>query len=456
MKTILGIDIGTTSVCAVLLSPESGETLKSVTLPNESELTPQFPFEKAQSPEKILETVKNAVTALGKSDICAVGVTGQMHGILYLDKDNKPCSPLYTWQDGRGNEKFSPSATYAEHLSALTKIKAASGFGLITHFYNKENGLVPKNAAKLSTIHDYTVSVITNTAPVTHTSDAASLGFFDLEALDFDSAALKKAGIDRAFLPTVKKDAETAGVTSGCEFLKDGIPVCVALGDNQASFLGSVKSPETSLLVNVGTGSQVSFVTNKKTAPSSGEIRPLYNDKYLFVGSSLCGGRAYGILKDFFLMCSKAFGFEAKDLYKKMDELALSAKETDGGGLFVNCEFCGTREKPEKRGAILNISDKNFTPQNLALGVLKGVADELFNMYCEAKPLLDAKPLFLIGSGNGIRKSELWQRIFEKKFGMKLFIPKNTEEASTGACIFAAAASGLFKSVEDAQKSLLK
>ena len=94
MKTILGIDIGTTSVCAVLLSPESGETLKSVTLPNESELTPQFPFEKAQSPEKILETVKNAVTALGKSDICAVGVTGQMHGILYLDKDNKPCSPL--------------------------------------------------------------------------------------------------------------------------------------------------------------------------------------------------------------------------------------------------------------------------------------------------------------------------------------------------------------------------
>lgn len=455
MKSLLGIDIGTTSVCAVLVSCENGQTQKSVTLQNDSALASALTFEKAQSPEIIFETVKKAVKQLGECDISAIGVTGQMHGILYLDKNNKPCSPLYTWQDGRGNEKFSQELTYAEHLTALTTLKAATGFGLTTHFYNKENGLVPESAAKLSTIHDYIVSALTGTAPVTHTSDAASLGFFDLKTLDFDKAALRKAGIDRSFLPPVKKDAEIVGVTSDSGFLKDGIPVCVALGDNQASFLGSVKSPDETVLVNVGTGSQVSFVTDKTTPPPSGEIRPLYGDKYLFVGSSLCGGRAYGILKSFFSLCLSAFRLECDDLYEKMDSLALEAKD-ESDGLFVNCEFCGTRESPEKRGAILNISDKNFTPQSLALGVLKGVAKELFDMYNEARPLLKAQPLYLTGSGNGIRKSELWQEIFKEKFKTELIIPKNTEEAATGACVFAASAAGLFNSTEAAQKALLK
>lgn len=454
MKTILGIDIGTTSVCALLCNSESGETLFSKTLENSSFVNSSHSFEKAQDPGDIINTVKKALEGFETSGLSAIGITGQMHGILYLDSKNSPVSPLYTWQDERGNLMFKDGKTYAEYLTEKTGIKAATGFGLTTHFYNLKNGLVPKSAVKLSTIHDYLASLITATAPVTHSSDAASLGFFDLKSCEFDEAALKSAGIDCSFLPKVIKNAEPVGKTS-CDFLPKGVPVCVAIGDNQASFLGSVKNKGDSVLVNVGTGSQVSFVTKSLVSSESGEIRPLTNGEYIFVGSSLCGGRAYKILKSFFALSAEMTGGSSENLYEKMDALSRDYKTLENP-LKVNCEFCGTRKDPKKRGFIENISENNFTPQGLICGVLKGVAEELFKMYNEALPLLKNKPLYLVGSGNGLRKSRVWQEIFKEMFSLDMKIPRYSEEASRGAIAFAAYGTGIFASLEEAQAILIK
>ena len=63
----------------------------------------------------------------------------------------------------------------------------ASGFGLVTHFVNKEENNIPENAVTLSTIHDYLVMKLTGRkTPLMHSSDAASLGCFDLKKADFD------------------------------------------------------------------------------------------------------------------------------------------------------------------------------------------------------------------------------------------------------------------------------
>ena len=305
----------------------------------------------------------------------------------------------------------------------------------------------------LCTIHDYLVSVLTGQKPVTHTSDAASLGFFDLCTLDFCENALSIAEIDKAFLPEVIKDTSTAGRTS-CDFLPSGIPVAVAIGDNQASFLGSVADTDSSVLVNVGTGSQVSFVTEAVKPLSTGEIRPLTENKYIYVGSSLCGGRAYAILKNFFSLCADMLGGSNEELYKKMDALSENVFSlTDE--LIVNCEFCGSRENPSKRGFIENIGTNNFTPENLICGVLKGVCEELKNMYTSANELLSFEPKQLVCSGNGLRKSNIWRDIFSKDFNLTATLPPHSEEAAVGACVFAGAASGIFKNIKDAQSSLL-
>ena len=451
---ILGIDIGTTTVTALVLDTETKSVVKSCTLKNDSFIEGKS-FEKLQDPQKIIETVKSAVkevTFYAYPD--AIGITGQMHGILYLDKDNKPCSPLMIWQDERGNEKYSDNETYAEYLTRVTGIKSASGFGLTTHFYNLKNDLVPKDAVMLSTIHDYLGALLTDTMPVTHSSDGASLGFFDLNKLCFDRKALEIAGIDEDFLPRVISGTECIGTTK-CDFLPEGIPVAVAIGDNQASFLGSVADPENSVLVNVGTGSQVSFMTNEVVTPRLGEIRPLTEDKYIFVGASLCGGRAYAILKNFFSLCADFLGGSDEDLYTKMDALAETARNEENP-IFVNCEFCGTREDPDSRGSIEDISADNFTPANLIYGVLDGVANELYDMYEQAMFSLVFFHENLICSGNGLRKSDLWRKIFEDHFSMSAELPLHSEEAAVGACVFSGAASGIFKDIKASQDALLR
>lgn len=451
---ILGIDIGTTTVTCLILDTNKKQVAKSCTLKNDSFIEGK-PFEKLQDPKIIINTVKTAIKEVCTDVIPdAVGITGQMHGIVYLDENNAPLSPLMIWQDERGNEIFENGETYAEYLTRVTGIKAASGFGLTTHFYNLKNGLVPENAVMLSTIHDYLVSLLTNKKPVTHSSDAGSLGFFDLKNLCFDKNALEIAGIDPEFLPKVFSETVIAGKTD-CDFLPAGIPVAVAIGDNQASFLGSVAEPEISVLVNVGTGSQVSFVTKSVACPEGGEIRHLTDDEYIFVGASLCGGRAYAILKNFYTLCADFLGGASEDLYEKMNSIARKATDSTDK-LIVNCEFCGTRENPLKRGFIDNLGAENFTPEHLTLGVLQGVSTELKDMYKGAYHLLGKVPQKLICSGNGLRKSDLWRQIFSDDFELSAELPLHSEEAAVGACVFACAASKIYNDIKASRDALLR
>ncbi len=451
---ILGIDIGTTTITALLLNTSNGSIEKSCTLKNDSFIAGRA-FEKLQNPETIIETVKKAVKIVcSENTPDAIGVTGQMHGILYLDKEFNPCSPLIIWQDERGNKEYKNGLTYAGYLTEKTGIKAASGFGLTTHFYNQINKEIPENAVMLSTIHDYLVAVLTGEKPITHSSDGASLGFYDLKNNCFDKTALEKAGISFDFLPEIKKNTVIAGRTT-CDFLPTGIPVAVAIGDNQASFLGSVADSESSVLVNVGTGSQVSFATEKSEVISYGEIRPLTDDKYIFVGASLCGGRAYAILKTFFEKCAEMLGGSKENLFSLMDEKAESI--TDFSDLLtVNCQFCGTRENPNLRGSINSIGTDNFTPENLIFGTLKGVSKELFDMYKSEKELSRTHPTTLVCSGNGLRKSKIWRKIFTEDFQMTATLPKHSEEAAVGACVFAGAASGIYNNIKESQNALLR
>ena len=436
----LGLDIGTTTICAAVTS-DTGELIRSVTLKNDAAIVSDKKFEKIQSVDIIMirceEAIKKAVD--GIDDIAAVGVTGQMHGIVYCDKNATRASSLFTWQDARGNEKYDATRTYCEYITEMTGYRVSPGFGLVTHFYNSYNGIVPVNAVTMCTIHDYAVMYLTDRpAPLLHVSDAASFGLFDLEKSAFDDEALLALGINSSILPEITADTVAAG-TANVDFLPAGIPVSVAIGDNQASFLGSVESPEDSILVNMGTGSQVSVLTDTVFDPPVGEIRPYLDGKYLYVGSSLCGGRSYQLLEAFFKNCVSLFGVltvdstgEPLSLMPIMDRLSELSFVTEDP-LIVNCEFCGTRNDPGSRGSITNIGVDNFTPIHLIGGLLRGTVAELYDSYTACKHLISTAPTHLVGSGNGIRKSTVWRDMFSEKFGMELSVPAYKEEAAFGA-----------------------
>lgn len=445
----IGLDIGTTTVSAVAVNTASGNVLKAVTVENGSFLHGSNGFERLQDADKIFSKVQSVLKELCDFDeVLSIGITGQMHGIVYLDKDGNAVSPLYTWQDGRGNEPYEKGETYAEALSRITGYPLATGYGAVTHFYNLKNGLVPENAVKLCTVHDYIGAKLAGIAqPITHISDAASLGVFDIEKGRFDFESLEKADIKTDIFPKVTDDFEIIGAY-------EKIPVSVAIGDNQASFIGSVTG-EDCLLANVGTGSQVSVITDKTSAPDGIEVRPLFKGVNLLVGSSLCGGRAYAILEEFFKKTLEAFGTESKEpLYSVMDRLALTADNAES--LKVSTLFSGTRAEPNKRGSIENIGIYNFTPEAFVKGTLEGMTDELYGFYKDMEDLTLCKPKIMVGSGNGIRKNQPLKNIIKNRFGLDLVMPEQNEEAAFGAMLFSLVSMGKFNDIYEAQKSFVK
>ena len=428
---ILGLDIGTTTVSAVVV--EDSKVLASLTRANGSFLPAENPWEKVQNPGFILEVALGSVKELYTQfpDIARIGVTGQMHGIVYLDASGSPVSPLYTWQDGRGDLPYDNGETYAAHLSRVTGYPLATGYGLVTHYYNLQNGLVPANAVRFCTIHDYVAMVLAGqTAPVTEASDAASFGMFNVEKGCFDLAALEKAGIAPALLPAVAADP-CVGSYQG------SVPVYVAIGDNQASFLGSTGGDLNCMLVNVGTGSQFSVYTPKYMACPGLETRPFPGGGYLLVGASLCGGRAYALLEQFFRQTVEmAIGTAPDSCYDGMASLlAGSAKPADIPA--VTPLFQGTRQDPTLRGHIDGLSTENLTPLHLIWGMMEGMAGELHDMYLHYRNA-GGSDVSLIGSGNGLRKNIHLQNCFQEMFGKSLTMSECNEEAATGAAQFAA------------------
>lgn len=423
---VIGLDIGTTTICSIAVDAENGRLLKSVTLPNDSFIDGK-PFEKIQSPEKIIEKV----TALAEnlfnefSPVCAIGITGQMHGIVYLDFNGKSVSPLYTWQDGSGNEKLGDS-NYAKNLSDITGYAAASGFGGTTYYYHSKNSLVPENAVTFCTIHDYAAMVLTGRIkPLMHTSDAASFGLFDLQNSCFDKAAIEKAGLDFSFFPEVTDKYEAVGEYKG-------VPVCCAIGDNQASFIGSVKDMDGCALVNMGTGGQISMLTELEKAPAGIEIRPLGEGKKILVGCSLCGGRAFAAVASFFnAVYEMITGEKCENIYKAMDKALETGENEDS--LQISTKLCGTREDPTLRGEIKNLGIDNFTPVQLMNGFLGGMVSEITDMISST----DCEIKSLVGSGNGLRKNIPLQKRFSKALGCEMAIPLNREEAAFGAALTA-------------------
>ena len=104
--SIIGIDIGTTSICGIAIDESNGDVIKSIEKNSNAFIATERSWEKIQSVEKIITLAQNILSELLSDDTKAIGVTGQMHGILYYDADGNPISPLYTWQDGRGNLEY--------------------------------------------------------------------------------------------------------------------------------------------------------------------------------------------------------------------------------------------------------------------------------------------------------------------------------------------------------------
>jgi sedoheptulokinase len=438
---LVGLDIGTTTICGLVVDAGSGEILSVVTRPNASRIPGSDPWEALQDPGIILAVVREILDGfLGRwRDIGGIGIAGQMHGILYVDRAGKAVSPLYTWQDGRGDLVDADGTSAATRLSGSLGSRVSTGYGIVTHSWNAAHGLVPGDAASLCTIPDYVaMTICRRTAPVMDASNAASLGGFDLAARNFRRVEMDSLGIDARLFPEVTDSFPALGEA------RPGMPVFAAAGDNQASFLGSVRDARATALFNVGTGSQVSVPVDTAVEIPGLDVRPFPFGGYLAVGAALCGGNAYALLRTFFERTLRLFApGESSVSWDTMNAAV-------GKGLTVDTRFNGTRDDPSIRGSISGIGPDTFTPEHLIVGVREGIAEELIGYYQVVPSSRRAQVSSMAGSGNGLRMNPALRDVFEQKLGMRMRVPAHAEETSFGAALIAGVANGALTNLEAA------
>jgi sedoheptulokinase len=440
---LAGLDIGTTTLCGLLLDSDTGEILSVVTEPNGAALPAPFPGEYLQDANAIAAGAARILESFRAShgQIGGVGVGGQMHGVLYVDGEGAAASPLYTWQDQRGERERPHGKSWAAWLSEKIGQRVSTGMGFVTHAYNAANRLVPKNARRLCTIADYVAMKLGRAnVPVMDTTMAASLGCFDLRTLDFRRDAMAKLDIDESFFPQVSRAYPALGEYA------PGTPVFAGMGDNQASFLGAAAEVRSTVLFNIGTGSQVSLFSAECLAVDGIDTRPFPYGGYIGVGAALCGGRAYALLHGFFERTLKLFGAGGEVSWEIMNAAEVPAADR----LAVDTRFSGTRVDPSLRGRISGISPHNFTPEHLIVGMREGIAGELLDFLALFPDAARAAATRLVGSGNGIRLNPALRAVIEKRLGMQMRVPRHREETSFGAALLAGCARGVFSGLPQA------
>ncbi len=429
---ILGIDLGTTSIAGILLRMPENIVLRKISRQNHAGIRSKEEWKRLQDPAIIVQIAEEIIAELEDvaEGISAIAITAQMHGFLYVDQHGRALSPLYTWQDGR-------AALPSNEGSAIDVIQwetghvVPAGYALATHYYNSLHHLVPAEMDAMVSIGGYFGMMLCGTQEAyADPSEAASFGIYDIKARSFDFHAIQKLWGRRDFLPMQVPFFHQCGI------YRSDIAVFQSLGDNQASFLGAVGEDEDQILINIGTGGQISGLYQGIPAVSRGiECRPYPRENvHLLAGASLTGGKAFSLLMELFHEILTVFDchYTLDDVYKRINELPLELYERS---LWVEPYFLGTRTDPSLRGAIKNISMENLRVAELVYGFAHGIVLELKALYInQLEELLGKRAI--VGAGNGLRKNALIREIINKEFQTSVKIAPQ-EEASYGAAQYA-------------------
>ncbi|MDR2159826.1 MAG: hypothetical protein LBP23_07140 [Treponema sp.] len=468
-----GLDAGTTNIELVLVDLDECRVRVYRSVPNRR-LTPDDPLAFLQDPVEIAGTVQRLLSQ-EKEPVVSIGITGQVHGILYTDRAGKALSPLYTWLDRHGAgplEKYG-GKTPQELFTEKTGYTVPVGYGLLTHYANKLDGRVPPGAARLMGINEFIAgTLIGSPLEKTDASILAGYGVFDPVANSHYTPALEEALAP----PPDRRGSLSHG--KGLSFLDpaapftvagaaSGIPVAWPIGDNQAGFFGAVALPGEECLVSIGTSGQLSvFSTGDRCAPAM-ELRPYFGLGYLHVGATLCAGKAWEILADLVAETLARAGktrsstgnpvegpFDRELIFDLMKEAAretLTIREAaDAGGEAAgqadspvfDTALNGTRRDPRRRGVIEGIGIDNFTLGNLTLACVDGVIRELADFRNSMGALFD--PIRgIVAEGSAIRKNELFVRSLKRQFHRPVRIPRVKGGAALGAALAGACAAGL-------------
>jgi sugar (pentulose or hexulose) kinase len=451
-KVVLSLDIGTSNLRALALSCESLQPIATCSLPNDAEIANLPEGHHEQDPLLILDLfcidlIRNLLSEreVRANEVVGIGITGQMHGVLLVNPDLQPQSNLITWRDQRTLAGDKPGSINETGLALDATVHERTGchlhvgYGGATLRWLQKNGRLSEGAVAL-TIADYIAGCLTGVCATEHTH-AASWGIFNLQKGRWDSEAIDKLGIPEKVLPTVNSTAKPMGTIQPAIAKQLGlgpdVQVCSPVGDNQASIIGAAGFADDVMVLNLGTGGQISIPQNEYKFVETLETRPMPFGGFILVGASLCGGWSYTCLQKFIQVTVREFAgteLSNEEIYNRMNVIAAETAK-GASGISVDTRFSGTRLEPNIRGSISGIGVDNFTVANLSRGFVEGMVAELADM----ASIVSIKDFTrIIASGNAVRNNPVVSEVIESIFGLPCHISSNREEAALGAAYAAA------------------
>ncbi|XP_051903863.1 sedoheptulokinase isoform X1 [Hippocampus zosterae] len=438
---ILGLDVGTTSIKAVLLESDSKSVAASQSLATASDIADTNGIKaKEQDTARILDTLNRCVGLLSKDKlqhVCSIGVSGQMHGVLFwnaksgCDWSRGDLSQLITWQDGRCSNSF---------LSSLPKpnshLSVATGFGCATIFwYMKHRPEFLKDFTVAGTIQDYVVSMLCGLDRCLMTpQNAASWGFYNTSAGQWNVDILNGAGFPLHLLPQCVPSGELAGHTrSDWHGIPAGTPVGAALGDFQCAVY-SCLSAQTDAVLNISTSAQLTFAMPADFKPpdspqpeSSIAFFPYFGSSYLAVAASLNGGNVLATFVEMLTGWMKELGVELSEqsLYEKMIGCALEQESSD---LTVSPTILGERHDPFALAKVTNISACNLSLGHVTRALCRGILENLASMMPPER-LRQAGIKSIVGSGSALARNEVLRQEVERVFSQSVVYGQNADSA---------------------------
>ena len=471
MTLMLGIDLGTTKTTAIAVDAQSGSIVAQATSPTSQNTATPRDQERGRSEFDVIsltqagiECLRGVVQRLGSRvrEVVGLGITGQQHGSVIVDRQRRPLTPFINWQDQRGNDLDESGRSWVEKANERIDEETArrsgcrlrTGFMGTTLYWLRETNQLPADG-RACFLMDYFASELTDGPLLTDPSCAGSAGVFDVPTRDWSEAALSAMGLERVQFPQVREANKVVGRltdrASQSTGLPSGMPVFVPIGDHQACFLGSVADRFESVLLNVGTGAQVAVFTPQCDYRFPIELRPFPISGNLLSFVGLSGGWSFQVVERFFrLIGEQLFGQKIEGtLYSQLTKLA-SQESPGSAGMSLLPTFSGTRANPHKRGALSGISARSLTPGNLVRSLLEGMANDYRQAYELICSVTGKKQSRLVTAGNGLRENQLLSSIVENEMQLVPVATKHREEAAFGAALIAGVGAQVFEDLHAA------
>ena len=441
MAKLLGIDIGTTATKAVLID-EHGIVLKQAS--SGYPLHTPRPTWAEQDPQDWRKAVDACLAVIGERKPDAIGLTGQMHGMVALDQDGEVVCPAVLWCDQRTQQECREidDTVGAETVRAITGNPPLTGFQLPKVLWLRNNAL--SSFTKTTDVllpKDYVRFVLTGDK-ATDVSDASGVGLLDLQGRDWSGEMAAKLELDSSLFPRAYESEQVTGRTTGSQFLVDGIPVVAGAGDQAAGAVGTGAIVPGVVSVSLGTSGVVFSSVAKPEPDPTGAVHVFChaNGAWHAMGVMLSCGGALQWAND------TLYGHES---FKQFDEEAAQVEPGCQGLTFLpylSGERCPHND-PSARGAFAGLT-LSHGRAHLARAVIEGATFGLADCLDRMRRLgVEAGEVRVTGGG---AKSDLWMQILADVLETTCARIEGDEGPAFGAALLAGVGVGVWQDVAEA------